>query len=65
MRDIQNMNAVEYYQQKYGMDISKLPFHLGNTIGSFFLEGNYFTKEELEKFFEKYVKEDRNEQDLL
>jgi hypothetical protein len=57
MREILNMSAHEYYLQKYNIDISKLPFHLGNTIGSFFLEGNYYTKEEMEKFFEKYVKE--------
>ena len=46
------MSAYDYYLKNYGLDIDKLPRHVGNSIGGFYLGGSIFTKEELEKKFE-------------
>lgn len=48
------MNCIEYYKQKYGIDISILPRDAKNCIATFYLEHIDFTKEELEEMIKEH-----------
>ncbi len=54
------MNCIEYYKEKYGIDISVLPSIHGNFIASCFLEHIYFPKEELEEDIRKTLIDNEN-----
>lgn len=47
------MNCIEYYKDKYGIDISVLPMDELNAIASLYLSHMYFNKEELEERISK------------
>jgi hypothetical protein len=57
------MNCIDFYKDRFNIDISVLPQIESNFIASCYLEHIYFPKEELEEMVLKYLHIENPEKD--